>query len=74
METKRRSLAKAISWRFFATIITSTVVFVFTGEFEFALAVGFMDTIIKIFVYYAHERIWIRIPFGKPRKDVDYQI
>lgn len=73
-DTKQRSLAKAISWRFFATIITSCVVFLFTGEFKFAMAVGLLDTLIKIFVYYFHERMWIKIPFGIKKNVGDYEI
>lgn len=73
VEKKRRSIAKAISWRFFATLITSSIVYVLTGRFEFAATVGVIDTLIKIFVYYAHERVWANIAFGKPQQP-EYQI
>jgi len=73
METKRRSVLKTISWRIAATFITGTLVWVLTGEAKFALTVGFMDTMIKLFVYFFHERLWLRIPYGQI-KEQDYQI
>jgi uncharacterized membrane protein len=33
----------------------------------FALSIGVVDSLIKIFVYYAHERAWTAIPFGRLR-------
>ena len=73
METHRRSLAKSLSWRFFATIITTVVTLVITGEIATAAAVGAFDTVIKFLVYYGHERLWVFISFGKP-KPPDYEI
>jgi uncharacterized membrane protein len=73
METKRRSLAKALSWRFFATLITMAVAYIVTDEVTFALEIGAADTLLKIFIFFGHERIWQRIPYGKI-ESVDYQI
>jgi uncharacterized membrane protein len=73
METKRRSILKALSWRFLATVITSLVVYFMTGKLTFALEIGGIDTFIKLGVYFAHERIWLMIPFGKI-EERDYQI
>ncbi len=73
METKRRSILKALSWRFLATVITSLVVYFMTGKMTFALEIGAIDTAIKLGVYFAHERIWLLIPFGKIDQR-DYQI
>lgn len=73
METKRRTLFKALSWRFFATAITTTVAYLLTGELDFAMEIGAIDTVAKLLVYYAHERVWMRIPYGKVETP-DYQI
>ena len=72
-ETKRRSVAKALSWRFLATIITTLVAFVLTGTLKFALEVGLLDTTIKLFVYFAHERLWNRIAYGRVEAP-DYEV
>jgi len=75
MEKLERSVAKAISWRFFAVVITFVIVWLLTRKVEFALTVGLLDTLVKIFAYILHERIWNRIAFGrKYPKEPDYQI
>jgi len=73
MESKRRSIVKALSWRFLATIITTTIVWLLTGRAEFAATVGVLDTSVKILVYFIHERIWLRISFGK-QKPSEFEI
>ena len=73
MESTRRSFAKAVSWRVIATLITMLIAYLITGESTFALKIGGLDTVIKFAAYFAHERAWLRIPYGKI--DVpDYQI
>jgi len=73
MESKRRSIVKALSWRFLATIITTMIVWLLTGKAEFAATVGVLDTSVKILLYFIHERIWLRISFGKKRS-TEYEI
>ncbi len=73
METPKRSIAKTISWRVVATIITGGVTYFLTGRLDFAVTVGLADTGVKFFSYYAHERIWTRILYGKVRP-LDYEI
>ena len=73
METPKRSIAKTISWRVVATIITGVVTYFLTGRLDFAVTVGLADTFVKFFIYYAHERIWTRISYGKVRP-LEYEI
>ena len=70
-DTLKRSLVKTISWRFWATIITATIVFSTTGEWKYAAAVGLIDTTIKFAAYFFHERVWNRITFGKKYESVE---
>ncbi len=65
MESHARTIAKALSWRFVATTITFTVAWCITRKLTFAAEIGIADTIIKLGAYYFHERLWIRIKFGK---------
>ena len=75
METTRRSLVKSLSWCVWATMITMVVAFVITGETTFAIEIGLLDTVIKFVSYFGHERIWVRIPYGKvPKENADYKI
>lgn len=66
-ETHLRSVAKAFSWRALALVITVCVVFFITGKPAFAAAIGLTDTVIKLGVYYAHERFWNHVCFGQIR-------
>jgi len=65
IERIRRSVAKAISWRFLATMTTMTIVFVVTGKLDLTLIVGVLDVVLKMILYFYHERIWNRIHWGK---------
>ena len=67
METHRRSVAKAATWRVIATLVTMTVVYIFTREWVLSAGIGIVDTSIKIFAYYAHERFWDRLTFGRKK-------
>lgn len=66
MENKRRTIAKTFSWRITATIITMLVSWLIIGSIEPALKIGGIEFFAKMFIYYFHERAWLKIPFGKP--------
>lgn len=69
-----RSLAKAVSWRLIASLITFFITFVIfrqriSGPYrEILEASGLVllfDVLIKIIIYYFHERLWTNITWGK---------
>jgi len=64
-ETHARSVAKAVSWRIAGTLTTSLLVFVFTRRLVLSLAVGGLEFVTKIALFWAHERAWHRVPFGR---------
>ncbi len=74
MDTPQRSIMKAVSWRLLATVITTSLIYACTGEGEFAATMGVADTLVKFFIYFGHERLWNRIPFGRERKEPEYSI
>ncbi len=57
-ESHLRSLLKGISWRFIATGTLMAIVYLVTGSIENAIAIGATEFIVKLFIYYAHERGW----------------
>lgn len=75
MESHKRSIAKAITWRIIAVIITTSTAYFFTREVALSLGIGMVDSVIKMFTYYGHERLWNRIEFGR-REGIseDYKI
>lgn len=66
-ESNGRSLIKTISWRFWATITTALLVYIFTGKLELALAIGGIEVLLKLILYYLHERTWNKISFGRKK-------
>ena len=65
IEQKRRSIVKTISWRFWATLTTIALVFLFIGEVKIAFSIGIIEVVLKMLLYFLHERTWNKIKFGK---------
>jgi uncharacterized membrane protein len=64
MVDRKRHLAKACTYRVFGSGVTAGVTYVLTGHATMSLLAGAADTVLKIVLYYIHERIWYRIPWG----------
>ncbi len=60
-----RSIVKAISWRIVGTMDTIGISWLLTGEVNTALAIGSLELITKMLLYFGHERIWNKINFGR---------
>ena len=73
MESHYRSIVKAITWRAGGTIVTFGVAWILTGSIGFSAKMGLLDTMVKIGVFYFHERLWNRLNFGRS-KPPEYQI
>lgn len=64
-EKAHRSLVKTSSWRFLATADTVVIAYFVTHDLTIASSIGAIEVFTKLFLYYAHERAWNRITFGK---------
>ena len=64
IEKKRRTFLKTLSFRFLATIVTMVLVFFFTASTQIALSIGVLEFVSKLILYYVHERVWDRVPWG----------
>jgi uncharacterized membrane protein len=58
-DSRRRSLAKALSWRVVATLTTGIIAYLVTGKLEAAALIGGIEYLVKFVIYYAHERAWV---------------
>ena len=65
MDSHIRSIVKTISWRVCGTLINSLIIWAITGNAGLGALIGVVDTLVKIVVYYAHERAWNRVDFGR---------
>lgn len=73
MEHPKRSLVKAITWRIIAFGVTILAVYIYSKDLKASLTIGIGANVTKIFLYYAHERIWNRVDYGRV-KPPEYQI
>ena len=65
-ESHVRSIVKGISWRIIATSDTFLVVFIITCllnqcSVENAIKIGVIEFFLKLLIYYAHERVWLKV-------------
>lgn len=64
MDTHKRTLIKTFSWRIIAFLITFLVVYIATRDFALSTSLGIIANLIKMAVYYLHERFWNWTKFG----------
>jgi sulfate adenylyltransferase subunit 1 (EFTu-like GTPase family)/uncharacterized membrane protein len=65
MDTRARSIAKAISWRASGSFDTFVLAALITGNAKVASGVALAEIFTKIALYYVHERVWGLIPWGR---------
>ena len=66
-ETNKRSVVKGITWRVIATTTTILIVYFFFDRLDLAIAAGAIETVLKIGLFWIHERAWFKIRWGKKR-------
>ena len=68
VDGKIRSWTKSFTWRFIGIIILLPLTYIFTGKWESAAAVTLSFHVIRMILYYFHERIWEGISWGRSDK------
>lgn len=64
-ETRKRSLAKSILWRFICVVVSIVVSYALTFRWDVAVAIGGVYNVVTMVLYYFHERLWNRIKWGR---------
>jgi uncharacterized membrane protein len=75
---RSRSLIKAITWRFVGSLDTFALSFIIPMVFgmdmgksaKVALSIALIESLTKILLFYFHERMWARVPWGRADKVV----
>ena len=63
--SKKRHIAKTISYRVVSTLIGFLIMWLVTGSIKIGAAFGVAELIYKPVQYYLHERVWYRwIKYG----------
>jgi len=63
-------LIKAVVYRFYSSIITFLVAYIFTNNFVASLSIGLVDSLVKIFSYYFFDEMWGRFTGFKTKPAV----
>lgn len=73
-DSPTRSISKAISWRVIASAATFIISFLVVRHstnktdsqvLQYATAIASVDVVVKLVLYYFHERLWTNIYWGK---------
>lgn len=67
-DSKKRHIAKTITWRIVGTIDTMILAWVISGNPLVGLKVGGAEVITKMILYYLHERGWYKIDYGLKKR------
>ncbi|MDB4335917.1 DUF2061 domain-containing protein [bacterium] len=64
MVARKRHLAKALTWRVVGTIDTFLLGWLVSGDITIGVAIGGLEIITKMILYYFHERAWYMFKWG----------
>jgi len=68
MDTTTRTIVKAVCWQVLGLIVMTLVGYLFTGSVVTGGAVALIGAAIGLVTYYLHEKLWERVPWGRPRR------
>jgi uncharacterized membrane protein len=61
VETRSRSVIKALTWRITGSVDTIVLAYLFTNDLTVATSIGLAEVFTKMVLYYVHERAWNHI-------------
>ena len=65
VEGQPRTIGKILTWRVLITASNFIIPYIITGSFGSAVLFGGIATAVNMFIFWAHERIWNRVTWGK---------
>lgn len=63
-DSKKRHIAKTVTWRVIGTIDTMGLAWLITGNPLTGLKIGMIEVVTKMALYYFHERAWYKFDYG----------
>lgn len=61
MDSHRKSILKALSWRLLGSLGTFLIGWAVTGSAVMGASISAVEFILKIVMFYVHERLWSRV-------------
>ena len=69
MVGRKRHILKTITWRIIGTLDTMILSWIITGNWKVGIAIGGVEVVTKMILYYLHERAWYKFSdFGIKKK------
>ncbi len=65
MDNHSRSLVKTLSWRIIATLVTFVGLGLLTGDWLLSTSMAVVINVVKMVLYYGHERLWEGVRWGR---------
>ena len=65
METRTRTIVKALCWQALGFKVMAVIGYVFTGSVSEGGAIAVLTTAVGTVNYIIHERIWARVAWGR---------
>lgn len=66
--SRKRHIAKTLTWRVVGTIDTMILAWVISGDPMTGFKIGAAEVVTKMILYYFHERAWYKVNFGLDRR------
>lgn len=66
--SRKRHVAKAITWRIVGTIDTIILSWIISGNPFTGLKIGLAEVVTKMLLYYLHERVWFKVYIANANK------
>ena len=68
--SRKRHIAKTLTWRVIASATTFSFVYFVFGDIKAASGIMVMESLLKMVLYYFHERAWFRYSLiGRKKQD-----
>jgi len=67
-DSAKRTIIKALVFRTISAISSFILIYALTGNAGFGVKFTIIDSIVKITLYFAHERLWMKTKWGKVKK------
>jgi len=64
-DSNARSIVKTVTWRVTGSSATFLIAYIMTGNFAIAGVIGVVQLISNSILYFIHERMWNKVPWGK---------
>jgi uncharacterized membrane protein len=65
METRRRTILKALIWNLIGLLSMSAIGYLATGSVALGGGIAVINTLVGLICYLVYERIWLRINWGR---------